>query len=176
MSNKQTYFGDSNKIAEIATKNCMAYIQSLGFEVHDVQGKDKRYDVYRRLDVDLVVVDPKSHDVIWVELKGDNQEQYGNFFMEYVSNDKLMTPGCMLITKSKYVFYYFVNTKILYIMDTREMQAWLRDELENRSRRFRDGVTGTCNKKGDREWYNTIGKRVPITILMEEIDIDVRQL
>ena len=86
-------------------------------------------------------------DLIWqtqgaayeIEVKGDRWDKTGNFFLETHSNEERGTPGCFLYTEANYVFYYFVQTHVLYILPMPETRDWFLEQIDT----FRERRTTT---------------------------------
>ena len=60
-----------------------------------------------------------------VEVKTDEVgHKTGNFFLEEWSNTEPMTHGWMHYCKAEYLAYYFIESKMLYVMDFNELKKW----------------------------------------------------
>ncbi|MDM8564778.1 hypothetical protein QUF74_03915 [Candidatus Halobeggiatoa sp. HSG11] len=118
--------------------------------------------VYQKIDVDLVWTTKKS--CYKVEIKGDQWHKTGNFFFETKSNRERATPGCFLYTEADLLFYYFVIPKILYILIMPETRHWFLANIQ----RFKERSTTTPVGNG---FYTTVGKLVPIEIVLQELEV-----
>ena len=124
---------------------------------------------YQRIDVDLLW--QTQAGIRTVEIKGDRWDRSGNFFFETDSNVERGTPGCFLYTEAQYIFYYFVKTRVLYILPMPETRDWFLPKLET----FPERPTTTPTRDGG--FYTTIGRLVPIhEVLASFPNIEVVQL
>jgi len=116
---------------------------------------------YQRIDVDLLW--QTLDETYTIEIKGDRWDKSGNFFFETDSNAELGTPGCFLYTEAQYIFYYFVKTKVLYILPMPETRDWFMPLLNT----FRERSTTTPTRGGS--YYTTIGRLVPIREVLASV-------
>ena len=117
---------------------------------------------YQSQDVDLIWKTTKRE--IGVEIKSDTYSGDRNFFLETISNKEKGTPGSFLYTSADYVFYYFVKPKKLFVLPMPKTREWF---LKN-MRDFREAVTET--DVGNGEYYTTVGRLVPISVLMQNVN------
>jgi hypothetical protein len=78
---------------------------------------------------DLIVKKDKS--IYFIDLKTENEDKYGNFFLETWSNKKRNTPGWFppeVGVKADFVYYLFLRQKILYILDLPKLRKWAFEE------------------------------------------------
>jgi hypothetical protein len=115
---------------------------------------------FRRADVDLIWETRRR--AYKIEIKGDRLHHTGNFFFETISNREKATPGCFLYTQADFVFYYFVMTRVLYILPMPATREWFCANLA----RFPERATTT--PVGD-DAYTTVGRLVPIEIVVREV-------
>jgi hypothetical protein len=114
---------------------------------------------FQELDVDLLaIVDDSTCKLI--EVKADRYDT-GNFFLELISDVEKDSRGCMLQTKSDYVFYYFTKMHKLYSLSIHYLQKWL---IDNRAHYHKKTVE-TSLKNG--RSYHTVGICVPIQNLVK---------
>src|SRR5262245_52399532 len=59
-----------------------------------------------------------------IELKAERRHT-GNLFLELWSNKSRWTPGWMYTCRADFLFYYFLDKRVLYILDMRKLKAWL---------------------------------------------------
>ena len=115
---------------------------------------------FQKADIDLIWVSKRGTDTI--EIKADRWQETGNFFFETESNKERGTPGCFLYTEANYVFYYFVNSRMLYILPMPQTREWF---LANKDR-FEERETTTPAGSGS---YTTVGRLVPIETVVGEV-------
>lgn len=129
---------------------------------------DMRDDpVARTDDVDYILV-LSDGSTCPIEIKTDSYAS-GNIFIEELSDIARKTPGCIIKTKATFIFYYFVNEKVLYIINTQKFLAWY---WKNKSRfRFCPAVKniGYGNMS-----YSSCGSLVPRKIVEAECGEFVR--
>jgi hypothetical protein len=128
--------------------------------------------IFKEGDVDLLLVDIKDIENLTihrVEVKGDRQEETGNYFIEIISNSNKNTKGCMLYTKSDYIFYYFSNINQLHIINTKELQNWLNTNIN----KFKEVATSTSSNNKDRIFYKTYGRLIPKDIIKNEVGVKI---
>lgn len=58
-----------------------------------------------------------------VELKAEARFT-GNLFLETWSNLPELTPGWLVTSRAHWLFYFFLDTKTLYVMSMRRLQEW----------------------------------------------------
>jgi len=152
-------------IAKRAAADVTHFLQTIWSQtvaVHNVEEET----AYQAHDVDLLwtVLEKERLRVIPVEVKGDRYHRTGNFFFETVSNDSKGTPGCFLYTKAEWLFYYFLEIGRLYCLPMEKVRPWF---VQNMSR-FKEQRTSTPTRGG--ESYVTIGRLVPITAVLAEVE------
>jgi hypothetical protein len=81
-----------------------------------------------------------------------------------VSNESKGTPGCFLYTKAEWLFYYFLEIGKLYCLPMDKVRPWFIQNLA----RFKEQRTSTPTGSG--EGYVTIGRLVPITAVLAEVE------
>ncbi|MEW6496374.1 MAG: hypothetical protein AB1589_28200 [Cyanobacteriota bacterium] len=121
---------------------------------------------FQSRDIDLIWTTQKGE--VLVEVKGDRWNRTNNFFFETHSNLEKGTPGCFLYTEADWLFYYFVNTRLLYKLPMPKTRDWFRITMN----RFRERSTTTPVGNSH---YTTVGRLVPITTVMLEVPGVVRQ-
>lgn len=135
-------------------------------DVIDVS-KDKKY---QDKDIDFIVK-LKSGEDITIELKTDTYDT-GNIFYEAISNKEYNVLGCMIKSKAKCLFYYFIKTKELYIIDFKAYKKWVNEnnkrfkkkEIKNINR-YRNMITHSVGllipkKVFEREMVGHFNKKI----------------
>lgn len=126
------------------------WLYNQGFYIEDVGDEPG----YQKEDVDFIITEQDKRAKI--EVKTDFYTT-GNIFVELESTLG-KTRGCLLKTKSDYIFYFFIKENKLFIIDTKEFQDYI---VENKDR-FPKKVV---HNKG----YDTLGMTIPYRILQEEL-------
>lgn len=127
-------------------------------DVIDVS-KDK---TYQDKDIDFIVK-LKSGENISVELKTDTYDT-GNIFYEAISNQEYNVLGCMIKSKAKCLFYYFIKTKELYIIDFKEYKKW----VNKNNARFAKKRIKNINRCGN-EITHSVGLLIPKRVFEKEM-------
>lgn len=113
-------------------------------------------------DVDLIV-DNKHRKGIKIEIKTDSYYPR-NFFYEYISNQEKNVMGCMEKTKADYIFYYYENYNTLYIIDTKELRAWVR-VAENFDKMTKKTIKNKAGRMHEGNYFTSIGYTLPVVLL-----------
>ena len=86
---------------------------------------------FQQFDIDFIQIDGDG-DVNKIEVKTDRMaDRTGNMVYEVYSDKRFYTLGCFEKTKADYIFYYLINTNILYIFDTQELREWILEHQHN---------------------------------------------
>lgn len=121
--------------------------------------KDKKY---QDKDIDFIV-ELKNGENISIELKTDTYDT-GNIFYEAISNKEHNVLGCMIKSKAKCLFYYFIKTKELYVIDFKAYKKWVNENNE----RFAKKRIKNINKRGN-DITHSIGLLIPKKIFEKEM-------
>lgn len=116
---------------------------------------------YQQLDIDFTVIIDSGQNVT-VEVKSDRNYETNNAFLEIVSNEKYNAPGCMIKTKSDFVFYYFPDTRQLFVYPTNALQYWIYNN-KNKYKLRRTSV------KGNKDSYS-LGITPSLETLLTEVE------
>jgi hypothetical protein len=149
-------------IASIATKEITQFLNSLTqtINVENVENVPE----YQKKDIDILwSYDSQNPIIKTIEIKADTYHNTGNYFIETVSNTQKKTLGCFMYTEADYIYYYFVNEKILHILPMPEMRYWF---IEN-EKRFPLKSTGT--RVGNNAYFSE-GRTVPRYIPQRELE------
>ena len=86
---------------------------------------------FQQFDIDFLQV-TTDYDVNKIEVKTDRMaDKTGNMVYEVYSDRRNYTKGCFEKTESDYIFYYLINTNILYIFDTQKLREWVLEHQHN---------------------------------------------
>lgn len=154
---------DTVKIAKQAAKEIESFLENKpeNISVTNVE-KD---EIYQKKDIDVIwkyKINNTSRETN-IEIKGDTYDHTGNFFFETMSNRELNKPGCFMYTEADFLFYYFINTKVLYLLPMPKTREWF---LKNESRFVEKMVSTEINGE---IVYTSLGKLVPRNIVMKEV-------
>ena len=153
-------FNKSINIGDYGEQIIKSYLEANPdvLDVIDVS-KDKSY---QDKDIDFIVKLKNGEDIS-VELKTDTYDT-GNIFYEAISNQEYNVLGCMIKSKAKCLFYYFIKTKELYIIDFKAYKKWVNEN----NRRFTKRRIKNINKRGDGITHS-VGLLIPKWIFEREM-------
>lgn len=63
-------------------------------------------------------------ELVSIEVKAEEENLHGNFFLETWSNRERFTPGWMLTLNADLLFYYFIRERALYVMRFQDLKRW----------------------------------------------------
>jgi hypothetical protein len=113
---------------------------------------------------DLIVKQGKK--LYFIDIKTENEDKYGNLFLETWSNKKRQTAGWFVPAeqggvKADFVYYIFLKQRTLYILDLPKVREWAfaRKSLE----RYPEKMQNKYDQLND-----TWGRCVKISDLMKE--------
>ena len=113
---------------------------------------------YQLQDIDLLIT-LQDDSSVSAEIKTDTYTS-GNIFFETMSNLEHNVAGCMYKTKADYLFYYFTQTKELYIMNMEAYRNWFEENKAN----FNCKKLKNRNRKNDGT-YTSVGYTIPKVFL-----------
>lgn len=113
-------FTQASKIEKIAADHLLPWLRQKSEQVEENKGEflQKQFGDWVQL----------TSDGIWrtIELKAEESNKYGNFFLESWSNREppYWTRGWMDTCRADYLFYYFVEQRELYVFDFNKLKQW----------------------------------------------------
>ncbi|MFW6028920.1 MAG: hypothetical protein ACOCRO_01560 [Halanaerobiales bacterium] len=162
---RKYYMKDAVNIADQAANDIEKWLKKQNYTIEVYNVEENGY--YRNIDVDLIWA--STSGTFKIEIKGDRWDKTGNFFFETYSNKEKGTPGCFIYTEANYVFYYFVKTKVLYVLPMPKIRKWFLRNIN----RFKERATTT--PLGNGEQYTTVGRLVPISDVLKD-NPDVKKM
>ena len=79
---------------------------------------------FQQFDIDFLQV--TNNGINKIEVKTDKlADKTGNMVYEIWSDRRIYAKGCFEKTEADYIFYYLINTKVLYIFNTQELRTWV---------------------------------------------------
>ena len=85
---------------------------------------------FQQFDIDFIQI--TNNGINKIEVKTDRlADKTGNMVYEIYSDKRFYTLGCFEKTEADYIFYYLINTNILYIFDTQELREWILEHQHN---------------------------------------------
>ena len=90
-----------------------------------------RDEWFQQFDIDFLQIDTQGN-INKIEVKTDRMaDKTGNMVYEVYSDKRTYTQGCFEKTEADYIFYYLINTNILYIFNTQELREWVYENKDN---------------------------------------------
>lgn len=170
MDKKLIHSHDFNKKLKLADRACLEvteYLENKGFSVENVENDS----YFQKIDVDILITkNGKTHKV---EIKGDSYYPR-NFYIEEISNINKNTPGCLLYTESDFIFYYYVNHKELYIIDTKAFQQWYKENKD--VGKLQEIKSKVVTPVGKGKYYESYGRTLNVNILLEDLGKDIKKI
>ena len=84
-----------------------------------------RDEWFQQFDIDFLQIDIQNN-INKIEVKTDRlADKTGNMVYEIWSDRRIYAKGCFEKTEADYIFYYLINTKVLYIFNTQELRTWV---------------------------------------------------
>lgn len=162
-------FNKSLSVGELGENIVEKYLNKLG-NVKKVESvKDIR--AYQKEDIDFIVHLANGKKVS-VEVKSDSYKS-GNLYYETKSCVEFNTLGCFEKTKADYIFYYFLNLKVLYIFKTKKFRSWVHKEImehnynsQNSKIRKKEVFNRTRNNE---DIYTSQGYTIPLRYIESEL-------
>lgn len=158
---KQYNFHNKLKDSKDGTAKIIQYLKDQGRNVCDAQDIKEFFEH----DIDIVIKENNSYETI--EVKVDTYTT-NNFALELLSNVERKTLGCIMKTKSKFLYYYFINQGKAYIFNTKKLQSWVTAYKDN----FRRFETSTNDSNGN-ILYHSSGILVPIIRLIQDVEPEI---
>lgn len=125
--------------------------------IWDVSGIKK----YQNVDVDAIVK-MKNGSELKIEVKTDTYTS-GNIYYETISALETGSQGCFLKTEADYIFYYYINQEVLYILEVDSYQKWFNEREDFfKEKGYQKQVK---NSRWDGSEYTSIGYAYPVSIL-----------
>lgn len=85
---------------------------------------------FQQFDIDFLQI--TNDEINKIEVKTDRiADKTGNMVYEVYSDKRFYTLGCFEKTEADYIFYYLINTNILYIFYTQELREWVLEHQHN---------------------------------------------
>lgn len=107
-----------------------------------------------------------------IELKAE-EEHTGNLILELWSNKKWFTPGWMYTSHARYLFYFFTDNKILYVIDFISLKQWFFGADGKRGAMYRfPEVTQKKRSQANDTW----GALVDVEVLKSKLGSGIKML
>lgn len=164
MSEKIHAMEDSLKIGECGENIIYDYLKNLE-NVNYIEDVRDNFG-YRKLDIDFIVKMNFINEYS-VEVKTDNYIS-PNIFFEIYSCVETNSIGCMRKTKAEYIFYYFLKSKELYILKTKQFNEWFDKNIDKfKEKSFKNKRYNPDKENKEDEYYTSKGYVIPKKYLEE---------
>ena len=81
---------------------------------------------FQQFDIDFIWQDAE-YNIFKIEVKTDTlADKTGNMVYEIWSDKRTYSKGCFEKTEADYIFYYLINSRTLYVFNTKELREWVR--------------------------------------------------
>lgn len=159
-------FKDSILVGEEGERIITSYLQGLTniADIRDVRDMDDFQDI----DIDLVLKTIEG-EIISIEIKTDTYDT-GNLFYETYSCIETNSVGCMEKTQADYILYYFTKTNELYILNTAQFRAFVKEKSYNFQKKR------LYNVRHDFSKYTSEGYLIPKIYLESSFDGIVKRI
>ena len=85
---------------------------------------------FQQFDIDFLQV--TNNGINKIEVKTDRlADKTGNMVYEIWSDRRIYAKGCFEKTEADYIFYYLINSRTLYIFNTKELREWVLKHTNN---------------------------------------------
>ena len=90
-----------------------------------------RDEWFQQFDIDFLQIDIQNN-INKIEVKTDRlADKTGNMVYEIWSDKRTHSKGCFEKTEADYIFYFLINTRMLYIFNTKELREWVLTHIDN---------------------------------------------
>lgn len=72
-----------------------------------------------------VLLNNDKGEIVAIELKAEERNPHGNFFIETWSNKSRFTPGRLYTLNTDVLLYHFLESDELYVINFQKMREWL---------------------------------------------------
>lgn len=86
---------------------------------------------FQQFDIDFLWQDTE-YNIFKIEVKTDTlADKTGNMVYEIWSDKRTHSKGCFEKTEADYIFYYLINSRILYVFNTKELREWVSEHIDD---------------------------------------------
>ena len=117
-------FHSDNEIGNKGENIICDYLKNLSSTIGLVDVSKDEW--FQQFDIDFLQIDIQGN-INKIEVKTDRlADKTGNMIYEIWSDRRIYSKGCFEKTEADYIFYYLINTNILYIFNTLELREWVK--------------------------------------------------
>lgn len=105
---------------------------------------------FQQFDIDFIWQDTE-YNIFKIEVKTDTlADKTGNMVYEIWSDKRTHSKGCFEKTEADYIFYYLINSRTLYVFNTKELREWVSEHIDDlKQTDMGDNAFGYVIKLGD---------------------------
>lgn len=86
---------------------------------------------FQQFDIDFIWQDTE-YNIFKIEVKTDTlADKTGNMVYEIWSDKRTHSKGCFEKTEADYIFYYLINSRTLYVFNTKELREWVLEHIDD---------------------------------------------
>jgi hypothetical protein len=169
-------FADATKVEKRAMGDLIPFLEAAATVDKFILTQGGRASQYIQKVMGDILINCSAGKLWTIEIKAEEENRHGNFFLETWSNRSRFTPGWMFTSHADWLFYYFLEEKELFTMDFSKLKMWAFLTLGQ------NGNAGCLwdypeKKQNKRTQLNdTWGRCVPISILKQNLDIRIYNL
>lgn len=145
-------FEKASEIEKLAEADLLPYMEAVWPDC--IYYVTRHHPIVQKVCGDLLVT--RRGQAKYIELKAEQQDNHGNFFIEMWSNRARYTQGWFHTCQADWLWYYFLRERALYIWAMGELKEWARNRLLD----FPEAKQKKYDQKND-----TWGRLVPIEVL-----------
>lgn len=166
-------FEEAVKVEEEGMRYLMPFFRSLSYRGQIVRIMKGELAQKLQQEVgDIMFNSQKDQGLLSVELKIENKNEYGNFFLETWSNKTREKPGWMCNGLSAtWLGYFFIREQDLYMMRLADLRKWAFQTPSHRGHQCRIEDFPEKVQRTRKQMNDTWGRLVPIATLQQEIDM-----
>lgn len=156
----------SQEIETAAIPQILQFLESMAFRVAPTDQQAFLQAVWGDFDV------LKNNLRYGVELKVEQSDTYGNLFLETWSNRHWRTLGWLYKLRGDFLFYYFLQEKTLYTIQTPALLDWCFgvNDKPGQIYKYPERPQSKYSQKND-----TWGRCVPLVILQKELGSAIKK-
>jgi len=157
-------FEEARTVEERSMKILRPFIQQRAFNGQYVVTSKGPLAVTLQKSVGDMLYNSDDDTVYSIEVKAEEADEHGNFFLETWSNRERFTPGWMFTLNANLLLYHFLREDKLYKIPFLRLKKWAFHERR---------IFGWPERKQSKysQLNDTWGRCVPIAVLTRELEL-----
>ena len=145
----------------------LGFFKSTSFDGRFVLTDKGRLSEFLQREVGDVLITRKTGNTVAVEVKCEEANKTGNFYLETWSNKIIGGRlGWMYTIKADYIFYYFIASKELFIVEFPDLWTWAFERMRLYATEHPERM-----QKKTKQINETWGRCVPIETIAREVGL-----